>query len=287
MFPLEFAHLGGQWAAPQRQAGSPHASFLAAGVAAKGHHEAGRAGKRGGMDGGRSRRVALLCTAGVPPLLCVRAVELCFPAAVLLLCSVGVVVDLRYGNCKGGAWCCVCYRPRRTNERSTVRAWVGDRNATLLAMRLRLPARRTATLCLPHPLPKRTPEPTHHCRCRCRCERDDGHRPARQARPPWSWTHMSSIRPCQSPVGVSVLPYLSTYDGGTLICSVVDLPAQQRLTWIVLLWCCFGPMRLSCPVPAERCIALSRRGLPCRALVDGLGIWSKRLIDDRVALRPV
>lgn len=141
MFPLEFAHLGGQWAAPQRQAGSRHASFLAAGAAAKGHHEAGRAGKRGGMDGGRSRRVALLCTAGVPPLLCVRAVELCFPAAVLLLCSVGVVVDLRYGNCKGGAWCCVCYRPRRTNERSTVRAWVGDRNATLLAMRLRLPAR--------------------------------------------------------------------------------------------------------------------------------------------------
>lgn len=153
----------------------------------------------------------LPCCAQPACLLCVvRAVELCFPAAVLLLCSVGVVVDLRYGNCKGGAWCCVCYRPRRTNERSTVRAWVGDRNATLLAMRLRLPARRTATLCLPHPLPKRTPEPTHHCRCRCRCERDDGHRPARQARPPWSWTHMSSIRPCQSPVGVSVLPYPHT-----------------------------------------------------------------------------
>ena len=51
---------------------------------------------------------------------------------------------------------------------------------------------------------------------------------------------------------------LSTY-GETLICSVVDLPAQ-RLTWIMLLWCCFGPMRLSCTVPAERCIALSRRG---------------------------
>lgn len=83
----------------------------------------------------------LPCCAQPACLLCVRAVELCFPAAVLLLCSVGVVVDLRYGNCKGGAWCCVCYRPRRTNERSTVRAWVGDRNATLLAMRLRLPAR--------------------------------------------------------------------------------------------------------------------------------------------------
>jgi hypothetical protein len=44
-------HLGGQWpvGSGQRQAGSPHASFLAAGVAAKGHHEAGRAGKRACM----------------------------------------------------------------------------------------------------------------------------------------------------------------------------------------------------------------------------------------------
>lgn len=121
----------------------------------------------------------LPCCAQPACLLCVRAVELCFPAAVLLLCSVGVVVDLRYGNCAKEGRGVVCTIDP-TND--TVRAWVGDRNATLLAMRLRLPARRTATLCLPHPLPKRTPEPTHHCRCRCRCERDDGHRPARLAR---------------------------------------------------------------------------------------------------------